>query len=129
MIDKMSSQLNLSILANGDNNQNLVRNDKSVETSSEQNFNSLIATLNTTLADSLTAISINNANKSNKTDSVPSFSGNIGSFAASVSSDGTISSPAIKQAPTNELDADLIISSTVPANNTIKLGKIKNMDL
>lgn len=129
MINKMSSQLNIDIQINGDDNKNLVRNNRSDDAASERNFNDLIANLNATLADSLTAISINNANESSKTDYVPILSGNVGNFAASVSSDGTVSSPVIKQAPTVEIDDDFVIDNNGTSNNTIKLGKIKSMDL
>ncbi len=126
MIDQLNNKLDINNIAHMDADLQKTQSNNSLF---EANFDDLIAMLNATMVDSLTALSINNANKASKTEFVPSIAGNIGSFAATISSDGKLSSPSIKQAPLETKDNDVSSPIDKSLNNNIKLGKSSNTDL
>ena len=119
----------MSILASVDNENFMADKSREDNTISANTFDNLIATLNATLVDSLTAISINNANSARKSNFTPNVSSNIGNFATSVSADGKLSSPSIKQAPNSQTTENQIIHLGNSKTETIKLGKVSSVDL
>lgn len=129
MIDKISDQLSMSILTSVNDDYSIAEKNRENDTASATTFDKLIATLNATLVDSLTAISINNTRSSEKSNFAPNVSSNIGNFATSVSTDGKLSSPAIKQAPSLQAVDSQIIHLGNARNVTIKLGKLSSDDL
>lgn len=129
MIDQMSNQLSMSILTSVENDSFVTDKNREDDTISANTFDNLIATLNAATVDSLTAISINNTNSAKKSSFAPSISSNIGNFATSVSTDGKLSSPSIKQSPHLQNTENQNIHLGNSKIETIKLGKVSSNDL
>ena len=129
MIDQINNQLHASAFKRFGNDTLIAEKGRSNDSASQRQFDKFIMALNVTLQDSLTAISINNSTSTSRSNVAPSISSNIGSFANSVSSDGKLSNPSIKQAPSEQTPDELIIHIGSTNTETIMLGKKSSTDL